>query len=369
MARRWRWLVVLVGVGVLLATPSLVGALPGRAAAVRAGELLARIHRSAGTPYSGYATATGALSLPVTGQFDSVARLLGGTTQLRVWWRGPRDWRVDSIAASGETGQHRTPRELWTWDYEGNRATVEEGTLDPRVRLPVSADLLPSGLAGRMLTDATTAEVSPLRPRRIAGRDTQGLRLRPVDHRTTVDHVDVWADAATAIPLRVDVVGARSAAPTMTAEFTDFSSTVPPASATAFSPPTGARVGQRVLPDLVAFLSRFSAVVPPPTLAGLPRNDRRRPEGAVGLYGRGVTELVAIPIPPSQAGEVRRQLATAPGVADTPQGLALSVGPVGLLLGQDDDTLATAWLLTGTVTEATLTAAAGELRRTARAAS
>jgi hypothetical protein len=220
-----------------------------------------------------------------------------------------------------------------------------------------------------MLTDATTAEVTSLPSRRIAGRDTEGLRLRPVDRRTTVDHVDVWADAASAIPLRVDVVGARSTTPTMTAEFTDFSTAVPPASVTAFSPPIGSRVRQRVMPDLVAFLSRFSAVVPPATLAGLPRNDRRRPDGAVGLYGRGVTELVAIPIPPSQAAEVRRQLATAPGVADTPQGLALSVGPVGLLLSRDDDTLATAWLLTGTVTEATLTAAARELRHTARAAS
>src|SRR3954452_19770206 len=301
MARRWRWLVVLVGVGMLLATPSLVGALPGRAAAVRADELLARIRRSAGTPYSGYATATGALSLPVTGQFDSVARLLGGTTQLRVWWRGPRDWRVDSIAATGETGQHRSPTRLWTWEYEGNRATLEQGSLDPRVRLPVAADLLPSGLARRLLTDAGPAEMTSLPSRRIAGRDTQGLRLHPADRRTTVDHVDVWADAASAVPLRVDVAGATSGRPTMTAEFTDFSTAVPAASVTAFSPPRGARVRERDVPDIVAFLSRLGDVVPPPVLAGLPRNDRLRPDVAIGVYGRGVTELVAIPVPTGQA--------------------------------------------------------------------
>jgi len=368
MARRWRWLVVLLGVAALLATPSLVGALPGRAVAVRAGDLLGRINRSAGTPYSGYATAAGALALPVTGQFDSVARLLGGTTKLRAWWRGPRDWRVDSLAATGETGQHRTPTALWTWDYEGNGATLEQGELDPRVRLPVAADLLPSGLGRRLLTDADRDEVTSLPSRRIAGRDTQGLRLRPSDRRTTVDHVDVWADAVSAIPLRVDVVGARSTRPTMTAEFSDFSTDVPDASVTAFAPPDGARLRQRDVPDLVAFLSRFGDVVPPPTLAGLRRNERLRPDGAIGVYGRGVTELVAIPVPSGQAGGVRRQLASAPGVADTAQGLALSVGPVGLLLARDD-TLATAWLLTGTVTVATLTAAAGELRRTARAAS
>jgi len=367
MARRWRWLVVLVGVGVLLATPSLVGALPGRAGAVRAADLLARINRSAGTPYSGYATATGALALPVTPQFDSVTALLNGTTQLRAWWRGPRDWRVDSLAATGETGQHRTPTALWTWDYEDNRATLEIRGLDPQVRLPVAADLLPSGLARRLLTGAGRGEVTSLPSRRVAGRDTQGLRLSPADRRTTVDHVDVWADAASAIPLRVDVVGAGSTRPTMTSEFADFSTAVPAASVTAFAPPGGALVRQRDVPDLVAFLSRFGDVVPPPTLAGLPRNDRLRPDGAIGVYGRGVTELVAVPVPSGLVRGLRRQLAAAPGVADTPQGLALSVGPVGLLLARDD-TLATAWLLTGTVTVATLTAAAGELRRTARAA-
>ena len=106
----------------------------------------------------------------------------------------------------------------------------------------------------------------------------------------------------------------------MTAEFTDFSTAVPARvgdRVRAAVPRRGVR--ERAMPDLVAFLSRFSGVVPPATLAGLPWNDRRRPDGAVGLYGRGVTELVAVPIPPSQAREVRRRLATAPGIADTPR--------------------------------------------------
>src|SRR5689334_14924928 len=158
MARRWRWIVVLAGVGVLLALPSLAGVLPGRTAAVPAAVLLARIQRSVATPYSGYGSATGRLALPMTGQFDSVARLLGGTTQLRVWWRGPRDWRVDSLAATGESDQHRTRTGLWTWDYEDNRATLDEALGEPAARLPVAADLLPSGLARRLLADATTAE-------------------------------------------------------------------------------------------------------------------------------------------------------------------------------------------------------------------
>ena len=292
MARGWRWIVVLAGVGVLLASPSLAGLVPGRAAAVPAVELLTRIERSAATPYSGYASATGRLALPVTGQFDSVAQLLGGTTQLRVWWRGPRDWRVDSLAATGETDQHRTPTGLWTWEYEDNRATLDEALGEPAARLPVAADLLPSGLARRLLTDATSAEVGALPSRRVAGRDTRGLRLRPADRRTTIDHVDVWADAASAIPLRVDVVGVRSAGPTMSSQFSDFSTAVPAASVTAFSPPDGARVRERVIPDLVAFLARFGDVVPPeharrPAAQRRPAPERRDRGLRAGRDGAG----------------------------------------------------------------------------------
>lgn len=367
MARQWRWVVVLIGVGALLATPSLVALLPGRAAPIGASELLGRISRSADTPYSGYASASGGLVLPVTGQFGSVADLLGGPTRLRVWWRGARDWRVDSIAATGESGQHRTPTGLWTWDYEDNRATVDRSLLDPPLRLPVAADLLPPALARRMLTAATSTEVTSLPPRRVAGRDTQGLRLRPADPQTTIGHVDVWADAGSAIPLRVDVVGAGSTVPTISSEFTDFSTDVPEASVTAFSPANLAWVSQRGPTDVVTLLSRFRGIAPPATLAGLALNDALRPDGAIGVYGRGVTELVALPLPKGQGGDLRRQLAAAPGTADTPAGLQLSVGPLHLLLGTQDE-LGTAWLLVGTVTADTMVAAAGELRHPARAA-
>ena len=366
MARWWRWLVVLVGVGMLLATPPVLGLLPGRAAAVPAAELLARIGRSAGTPYSGYASATGGLSIPVTGELDSVTRLLGGPTLLRVWWRSASDWRVDSLGTTGESGAHRTPTGLWTWDYENNLATLDEGLLDQAARLPVAADLLPPGLARRMLSDATAAEVSPLPSRRVAGRDTQGLRLRPADRRTTIGHVDVWADARSAVPLRVDVVAVGAAVPAMTSQFTDFSTAVPARSVTAFAPPASARVRDRAVPDLVAFISRFGGVVPPVTLVGLPRNDRLRPYGAVGVYGRGLTEVVAVPLPGGQARELRRRLATAPGVSATRVGVALTVGPLGLLLTTGDP-IGDAWLLTGTVTRATLTAAATELRHSSGA--
>ena len=128
----------------------------------------------------------------------------------------------------------------------------------------------------------------------------------------------MWADARSAVPLRVDVVAVGAAVPAMTSQFTDFSTAVPARSVTAFAPPASARVRDRAVPDLVAFISRFGGVVPPVTLVGLPRNDRLRPYGAVGVYGRGLTEVVAVPLPGGQARELRRRLATAPGVSDHP---------------------------------------------------
>src|SRR6476646_1250869 len=179
MVRRWRWLVVLLSGAVLVALPTVSGLLhPRLAGPMPAALLLQRIDGTATTPYSGYASATGGLALPRSGQWDSVGRMLRGTTRLRVWWRGDRDWRVDSVTATGEVGQHRTPVGLWTWDYEHNRATLATGGPgeDPAVRLPAAADLLPPALAHRLLSGARPSEVSSLPSRWVAGRAAQGLR-------------------------------------------------------------------------------------------------------------------------------------------------------------------------------------------------
>src|SRR5690349_24319981 len=118
MARWWRWLVVLVAVGILLATPPVLGRLPGQASEIPAAELLARIGRSAGTPYSGYASSTGGLSLPVTGELDSVSRPLGGRTQLLVLWRTAMDWRVDRLPTSRSSAAPRPPMGLLALVFE-----------------------------------------------------------------------------------------------------------------------------------------------------------------------------------------------------------------------------------------------------------
>ena len=76
--------------------------------------------------------------------------------------------------------------------------------------------------------------------------------------------------------------------------------------------------------------------------------------GAVGVYGRGVTLLIAIPLPARIAYPLQEQLEKAAGSPrGTAGGVAIGVGVLNLLLGQPEPD-AGAWLVTGTVTADTL---------------
>lgn len=347
---------VLCGVAVLVALPAVIAALPVRQSGIAAADLLARIRQPTIAPYSGYAEASGGVALPVTRQLGDVADLFGGTTQLRVWWRGASDWRVDTISVAGESDMHAGPRGTWTWDYEANRATWTGGTARPAVRLPRAGDLLPTNLARRMLSEANPDEVTRLASKRVAGRDAPGLRLRPRAPASTIDHVDVWADRRTGLAVRVDIAGGGSRV--LSTAFLDFATHVPAAAETAFVPPRTAQVRTRDEPDLAAEIDRFGDATPPPSLAGLARNAALPSFGAIGVYGTGVTEFAVVPLPVRTTFSLMRQLGDA--AARTPSGLAMVIGPLSLLL-TDPDPTGGSWLLTGTVTPDTLAKAAAQV--------
>jgi hypothetical protein len=355
-----RWLVVLAGLAVLVALPSVVAALPARTGDISAAELLRRINTSGGRPYSGYAEATGGLALPVTTRFGSLADLFGGRTQLRAWYRSRDNWRVDAVSFAGEVDLHHDVSGDWAWDYESNTVDRTGSPVAPQVRLPTAADLLPPELGRRLLSQAQPGEATRLGSARIAGRTAPGLRITPDQAISSISYIDVWADSGTGLPLRVTVHGKQTGTPAMTSSFLDFSPAEPPETVTAFNPPAHARLSDRATRDLVTVIDQLGAVVPPDRLAGLDRNRQLPTLGSVGVYGRGVTELVAVPLPGRLAYGLRRDLAEAIGGDPDDPGLTLSVGPLNLLMswpGRRDS----AWLLVGTVTLDTLAAAAPEL--------
>ncbi|PZS18282.1 MAG: transcriptional regulator [Pseudonocardiales bacterium] len=358
MTRRWRWLIVAAGSAALVALPLAVRLLPVGHSAITAAGLLARVQASAGVQYSGYAESSGGLALPVTNRFNSINDLFGDRTQLRVWWRAADDWRVDAVNLAGETDLRRDLSGVWSWNYESNTAARTQQDTVPIVRLPRADDLVPATLARRLLSHADPVRATRLPDARIAGHDTAGLRLRTGDARSTIDHIDVWALPSSGLPVRVKIYGRGDTKPVLATTLLDLSTSAPKASETAFTPAAGAKVRYGQDEDIVAAVDQFGRSHPPAQLAGLSR--RPLEVGSVGVYGQGVTLLVAVPLPPRLARTVAGQLSGTPGSSAVGGGVSVGVGPLNLFLsgeGIDD----ARWLLAGTVTAATLTAAAAQL--------
>lgn len=354
-ARRWAAVAALVAV--LVATPLVIGALPASDAAGSAADLRAEVLGSADVGFSGYAESAGGLSLPVTDQLTSVADLVSDRTEMRVWWRGPDDHRVDVITAAGETGTHATATGTWTWEYE--RATATIGAPTP-LALPAPPDLLPTSLGRRLLSEATDAELTRIGARRVAGRDALGLRLVPAEIASSVGRVDVWVDRDSGLPLQVEVFEKGDRRPALDTRFLDVEVGLPPAEVTAFTPPVGSLVRPAREAEIVLEAGRRIRPVPlPDELAGLPRRQLEGVPPGIGLYGRGVTLLAVAPVPHDLAQGLRNALAAAPDAVRDGPGTRLAAGPVGLMLvetpGQGP------YLLTGTVTLDALAEAAGQL--------
>ena len=334
-------------VGVLVALPPVIGALPASDAGAPAAELRAAALASGDLAFSGYAESAGGLTLPVgTRRFEGVADLFSDRTQMRVWWRGEEDSRVDVVRAGGETSYRAEAGGGWIWSYEDDRAM--RFTRDV-LHLPAPPDLLPSSLGRRLLSEATEAELTRIDAERIAGREAPGVRVTPADEASSVDHVDVWVDADSGLPLQVQLYGKDADLPALDTRFLDLDLGEPDPSLTAFQPPPGAAVGLSEEDGLLDRARRaLDPVALPPQLAGL---DRRTLDGAppaVGLYGRGVTLLAVVPVSEGVAFDVADGLRSAPGAVVQPYGVRASTGPLGLMVINPAG--AEAYVVTGTVT-------------------
>ncbi|MEO7753301.1 MAG: hypothetical protein ABIS35_07790 [Terracoccus sp.] len=360
--RTWRSAVVLALVAALALLPLVIRALPAGSPGEGAAALLARVRGSLDSPYSGYAESTGSLALPMSSDLGDVASLLGGRTQVRVWWRSSGDWRADTLTPTGEVGARTTPSGSTVWSYENDRVLLT--TPDPAgaVRLPTAGDLLPPRLAARLLSGAGPELVTSLPSRRVAGRRADGLRLTPREPLSSVERVDVWADRESGVPVAVDVFGTDLGAPAVSSTFLDFSDATPTAAATAFTPPPGARVRTRQRFDLVRAVGRFPDQGLPPRLLGFDRATPLPDLEGIARYGRGVTQFAVGALPVGTADSLRRQLHLAAGARPVPEGVAVTVGPIGLLL-TDPAVTGRSWLVTGTLTADGLARVAAALPR------
>jgi outer membrane lipoprotein-sorting protein len=355
-----RWGIVAAGLMVLVATPFLVAAWPVPQADITAAALLARVRAAQDVAFDGRVEVEGHVALPPQAELGSLTGLLGGRTELRVWWADPGTWRTATLRPTGETDLYHRNRsdgrgQSLRWVYESKRVTSYP---DPPVRLPLAGDLLPNVLAGHVLEDARPDELTRLPDLRVAGRTALGLRLVPADPESSLAAVDVHADAATGLPLAVELHVRGSDAPTVTTRFTDVSIGQPPADTLRFHPPADASLRTDDLIDLAAAADRYAELSAPRSLLGF---DRRATTDAVGVYGRGPTVLLAVPLWERYSEQLRGQLARRPGAQHLPQGELVTAGPLTLLLGVRRNDRA--WLVAGTITAAAAVAAAEELEQ------
>jgi len=354
-----RWCLVALGVALVVGVPMGVRALPAGESDVSAEDLLAQVAGAQERSWSGLVETQGSLALPVADRFTDVGALLGESTRLRVWWRDRESWRVDRLLASGEVDLVHAAGRTTEYDFDDAEATTSE---DPDVRLPRSADLLPPVLARRLLQDVDAAQVARLPVRRVAGIAAPGLRLVPGTERSSIERVDLWADPDSGVVLRLEVYAAGATEPDFATEMVDFSADRPARERVTFAPTAGTEQSFDEVLDIADAANQYAPLRPPDTLAGLPRTqDDGGSEGAVGVYGRGLTQLIAVPLRDREAGPLREQVLRTPGVETSPEGFTLVVGPLGLLLtGEEGDG---GWLLVGTVDDVGLRDAADDLLR------
>jgi len=354
-----RWSLVVLAVALVVLVPITVRGLPVPDEAVSARDLLARMQAADRAGYSGMVEVHGRLGLPVSDHFTDIADLLGSDTRMRVWWRNADQWRVDKLLPTGEVDLFHHGPATTRWDYE--RAEAQSG-IDPPVRLPRDADLLPPVLAQRALTDADPADVTRLPARRIAGHDALGLRLRPSDPRTSIDHVDLWADPDTGLVLALNAYGDASQ-PAISTAFTSVDLSRPPSRATSFHAAHGLPQTVDEVLDIADAANQYAPVLPPGSVAGLPKSGSS--QEAVGIYGSGLTQVMALPLQSRDAGYLADQLRTS-GARELDGQLVLRVGPLGVALTFSHHPFDFAWVVAGTVTDDTLVRAARDLDAGAR---
>jgi outer membrane lipoprotein-sorting protein len=280
-------------------------------------------------------------------QLDSLTDLFSLRTTTRVWWRSPTDHRVDVVTPAGETDVHTDAEGSWTWNYEANQVT--RSPEPAALQLPTPADLLPPLLARRLLSEAQPEELARIGADRVAGRDALGLRLTPAAAASSVGRVDIWIDAVSGLPLRLQLFGRGAVNPGLDTRFLDVDLAMPDASITAFAPPADADRRDAPYPDLLATAdSNLDPFPLPDALAGLPRRAVTGSPAAIGLYGRGVTLLAVVPLPYGVAADLRSAAAQDPGALTDDTGTRLAAGPLGLLLTATPT--GDSYLLTGTVT-------------------
>lgn len=340
---RLRWavptVVAFTVAGAVLATSASADPTPGGLAPRTAAELLTDLAAPTTDALSGTLTETANLGLPeLPGSAGSTLgplTLTAGTNTLRVWADGPTRSRVALQGRLAEYDVVRSGHDVWTWSNKTSEAShlvLPERTGAHQVPLGVPGTPAEVAAAALAAVDPSTV-VSVDSPVTVAGRATRQLVLTPKGSGSLVGSVRIAVDAATNVPLRVQVFAAGNATrPALEVGFSDISYGSPDPSVFTFTPPAGATVRQ----------------LTPPARPAAGKSKGARP-AVVGTGWTSVVQLAGVDVSALTQGQPKRldQLTTRVAA-----GRVLSTALVSVLFTDDGR------VLVGAVPAAALEAAA-----------
>jgi len=246
---------------------------------------------------------------PAMGQ-ETLGTLLTASHTVRVWNAGGTKQRVALLDTLGESDLVRNGRHLYLWSSSSRTAThylLPAGAGTETHPAPVPTGLTPQEAADAALKaiDPTTA-VSTDGTSSVAGRAAYELVLSPRDTRSLIGEVRLAVDAATHLPLRVQVYGRDTGAgPAFEVGFTRISYAPPGDEQFRFTAPRGVTVREGDLGALAggAEPGKTEHLGHPGTP---PTPGRRTPAAAnsdARTVGTGWTTVVVVPdVRPSTGG-------------------------------------------------------------------
>ena len=272
--RRLRWGVPFVAGAAVAAAAVLPGVaagsdhpvLPARSATQLLTDLLALKPPA----LSGTIVETARLGLPQlpstgNGAADlSWQNLVTGSHTARVWLDGSDRQRVALVGDLAESDVVHNGTQVWIYSSSANQAThlsVPAALKSSAEKSVQSKTLLTPGQAAAQALAAITptTKVSVDDTARVAGRAAYQIVLAPRDARSLVTSVSIALDSQTYVPLRVRVYGRDLATPALETTFTDITFARPPGSVFAFIPPTGAKVTQATLGEVLSGRQSWAA--------------------------------------------------------------------------------------------------------------
>lgn len=341
MTRPWlRWLPAAV-VPAALAAAALAGSYQAGAATSlphkTAAEVIAMIGHSEVRALSGTLQQNSELGLPqlpTTGPAAtqgpaSVIELLSGSHTARVFMDGPSKARFQVMDMLAERDLVRNGNDLWLYNSADNSAAHMTLPAPPKTGSPAPHATPTPGMATPdVIAQHFLAAVEPSTEltvgdgTTVAGRTAYQLVVKPRSTGTLVDSVTIAVDSATGLPLGVVVRARGQAAAAFSLAFTDVKLSAPDAGLFSFTPPQGAAVEQKAVPQPRTVPGK-TGPAPEKAAAGRPT-----------MTGSGWDAVIALP-----AGAVPADVRTAPMSAQltqaVPGGRALTTSLVSVLMLDD----------------------------------